>query len=251
MRNTLLITFLVILSTSIAQIENNQRKPYEEVCRLIRPQVEKLPEQIANSSILVIEVPTQEELIKQHRVKTKTTIYEEGSSINYYDENGMVVKWVDLDDTTTYEVYFYHWNEKEELTRKVTRYSNGESITRGYVYDEKGRVIVETYTNADLETSYKNFYYDDVLNTIIELNEYGIDKQFLNEDGLRVHFDSYDDTYRLMGVVKTTYSEKGLAIEENSELMGIRLKDSFEYNDLGQLLKKERSGIVNATFQFT
>ncbi|MCD6067676.1 MAG: wapA [Bacteroidetes bacterium] len=194
----------------------------------------------------VKKAPTQEELIKKHKIKTVKQIYTDGWSIATYDKKGNMVS--EESDYSGKKTYTYEFDTNGKVTKEKMKYKDGTITTQIYKYDEEGRLISRSYTGSDGKTSVTSFGYNGALNTRIESSDLGIDKEFYDNRGLRVQFESYDEKGKLMGSGNAQYDENGLKISETATIMGLHTKDVIEYNEAGQLLKQHRTGLVDAYF---
>jgi hypothetical protein len=252
-----LLCYVLFINSSFTQDDKNPRKAsYNEINTLINGGTKMHEEQLVKfDKSNVITAPKQEDLIKIHKVKTKTEISKEDDemTITHYSTSGEILKVITRYLGVTKETdYSYEYdNLGNVILEKATKKDDGSTVTTHYTYNDQNKVIICKKTYSDGDVSYTNTYYDDITNSYIEENNLGVDKFFLNELGLRVHFLAYDDDYKVMGFATSTYNEKGLKISEESSMMGLKMKDTFTYNEKGQLLKAYRKTLIEATWEYT
>ncbi|MDP2388504.1 MAG: hypothetical protein Q8M29_19175 [Bacteroidota bacterium] len=193
-------------------------------------------------------VPTQQELIKKHKVKTIKETYEGGWTISTYDKKGNRIS--EETDYTGKKTYTYEFDKKGQVIKEKTKYRDGTTFSYQYEYNEEGKVISKTFTDSDGKTSVTKFEFNKDLGTRIESSSSGTDKEFYDNRGLRVRFESYDNNKKLVGSGEAQYNEDGLKISEKASVFGMSTNDEFEYNEAGQLIKQHRTGIVDTYFLF-
>ena len=197
----------------------------------------------------VQKVPTQEDLIKNHKVKTVKEIYDGGWCLSTYDKQGNKISEEGSSAYTCKNTLSYQFDKDGNVIEEKSRYEDGSTLTIKYDYNEEGKVIRKlSDSNGKLELT--TFKYDQDLNTRIESTSTGIDKEFYDNRGLRVRSESYDENNKLLGFGEAKYDENGFKISETSYFEGFRFVDTFEYNKNGQLLKQHRTGILDVYFLF-
>lgn len=242
-------TSVFVVNLLFAQIEGNQRKSYEEVAQKVPLPILIVPQQKVKTTH-PIDLKSQEDLIRELKVKTKKSISDEGSvRMSYYDSKGRLTRLVNVDKKTE-DRYEYTEDDQGRVIQETTYYSDGDVTKNLYEYDDKGREIVRLYISGEGEKSYTNTYYNDELNIILEEDDSGVTKKWLNDVGQRVRFEVYDENFELLGRGTADCNSSGLPSTERSEAMGLNITDHFEYNDAGQLTLKKRGGLVRAEFTF-
>lgn len=196
----------------------------------------------------VKKAPTEEELIKKYRVKSIKSSYEGGWSITNYDKKGAKIS-EESDYSGKKKISCKFDNAGRTISEKTT-YKDGSSFTIEYKYNDEGKLIHKTFTDSDGKKTETSIEYNTRLNTRTEISSTGIDKEFYDNRGLRVRFESYDDTKKMIGYGEATYDEDGLKKSERAVIMGMNTFDEYEYNTMGQLLKQHRTGILDVYFIF-
>jgi len=250
MKSLLLLITLCLSVFSFAQISGNIRSSYEAVSALLPEQKKKMASQSIVYKGVPIETPTQEELIKLNHVKSEIKYYEGSTSIYHYDTSGVLSKVESKDgEDISFEVFAYEFDGAGNVLKETNSDLEDGGYMKCYQYDEKNRVIAKSYSRNGGDTSFTNMYYNDNLGVMIEVSEYGYDKYYYNELGLRVFFQSYDENLALVGSSESNYSSVGLKIDEESHVMGMTLNDTYSYNERGQLLHASRTSMmVDATW---
>jgi hypothetical protein len=222
--------------------------------KLIPQQTSKLSIQTSTFTNPITPPVSEEELILKNKVKTKK-VYYASSSIHlfFYDKKGYIIKEEAHDgDSITVKNYNYEFGENDKLLKETAIYENGKiDYIREYEYNEDGKQVMYTFTSESGEISVTKSYYDTELNTMMEQDKYGLEKEFYDNRGLRVKADSYDEKGKLMGVVESQYNKEGLKTSESTSVMGMEMKDVFEYNDMGQIVKLYRKGLVDVSWSYT
>lgn len=208
----------------------------------------QLPIQTSTYTGPVKKAPTQEELIVTHKVKSVKQTYEDGWSIAKYDKKGNKIS--EESDYSGKKTYTYEFDKNGKVKQEKTKYKDGSVFVVKYEYNDEGKVVTKTFTDSDGKTSVTKIEYNKKLNTRTELSANGADKEFYDNRGLRVRFESYDEKNKLMGYGEAEYNKDGLKILENASIMGMSSKDECEYNDIGQLLKQHRTGMLDVYFMF-
>lgn len=196
----------------------------------------------------VKKAPTQGELIKQHKVKSVKSSYEDGWNITTYDKKGAKIS--EESDYSGKKKISCKFDKDGRITYEKTIYKDGSAFTVEYEYNDEGKPIRKTFTDSDGKKTETSIEYNTRLNTRTETSPNGIDKEFYDNRGLRVRFESYDENKKMIGYGEATYDEEGLKKSENAVIMGMTAHDDYEYNDKGQLLKQHRTGMVDAYFTF-
>lgn len=242
-------TSVFVVNLLFGQIEGNQRKSFEEINRFVSLRTSIVAEQKVKT-IQPIDLKSQEDLIRELKVKTKRSISDEGSvRMSHYDSKGRLIRSVDVDKQRE-DRYEYEEDDKGRVIQETTYYSDGDVTKHLYEYDDKGREIVRLYISGSGEKSYTNTYYNDELKIVLEEDGSGVTKKWLNDVGERVRFEVYDENFEIMGRGTANCNASGLPSSERSEAMGMNIVDHFEYNDAGQLTLKKRDGFVRAEFTF-
>ncbi|KXJ04824.1 hypothetical protein AC249_AIPGENE10257, partial [Exaiptasia diaphana] len=245
----LMATSVLVVNLLFAQIEGNQRKSYEEVARQIPLPILIVPQQKVKTTN-PIDLKSQEDLIRELKVKTKASYGDDGSvRVYHYDAKGRLTRMIDLDKEQE-DRYEYEEDSRGRVIQETTYYSDGDVTKRLYEYDDKGREIVRLYISGSGDKSYTNTYYNDELNIVLEEDDSGLTKKWLNDVGQRVRFEVYDENAELLGRGSAECNSFGLPSLERSEAMGLNITDHFEYNNAGQLTLKKRGGLVRAEFTF-
>ncbi len=193
-------------------------------------------------------VPTQQELIKKHKVKTVKETYDGGWLISTYDKAGNKI--AEESDYLGKKTFRYEFDKNGQIKKEKIKYKDGTTMFREFEYNDEGKLISKTFTDSEGKVSVTKFEYNKDLGIRIESSSTGTDKEFYDNRGLRVRFESYDENKKLVGSGEAKYNEDGLKISESASVFGMSTDDEFEYNELGQLLKQHRTGIVNAYFLF-
>ncbi|MBS1637732.1 MAG: hypothetical protein JST26_17585 [Bacteroidetes bacterium] len=227
-----------VLSDAMKASENQPDEPASQTGRL--------PIQTSVYSNPVKHVPSQEELIKKYRVKSVKQIYKDGWLISNYDKQGH--KTGEESDYSGKRILTYEFDKDGRVTKEKTKYKDGSVVTILYTYNPAGQKISRTFTGSDGKSSVIRYEYDTLLNTRTEISDTGRDKEFYDNRGLRVRFESYDEKGKLMGSGEAAYNQDGLKIRESGMIMGLSNNDVFEYNEAGQLYKQHRTGIVDVQF---
>ena len=253
MRIVLLALIYVFFSgIAIGQVPGNQRSSYAQLSVRLPKVSGKIPGQEVQYKEPIIVAPEQAELIKKHKVKTKKTMYDDGSwRIDYYNELGYKTKAEYEDEGIVYtETYSYELDGRGNIAKEIHMDSDTTGWIRHYTYDEKNRLIAKGYASLGEQLKYQNIYYNDKLGIRIEADSYGIDRIFLDSRGERLKFESYDENYKLLGVAEAEYDYRGFKIKEHSKMMGIGIEDEFTYNANGQLLTLARTSMVLASWEY-
>ncbi len=208
----------------------------------------KLPIQNSTYTGPVKKAPGQEELIATYKVKTVKQTYEGGWSIATYDKKGNKIS--EKSDYSEKKTYTYQFDKEGRVTQEKTKYKDGTTFIRNYEYNKEGKLINKTFTDSDGKTSVTKIEYNTKLNTRTELSSNGADKEFYDNRGLRVRFESYDENKKLIGYGEAKYNEDGLKLSEDASIMGMNSSDKLEYNESGQLLKQHRTGMLDVYFMF-
>jgi hypothetical protein len=194
-------------------------------------------------------VPSQDELRIKHKVKTVKEIYDSGWSISTYDRNGNLIS-METNDFGK-KTFTYEFDQNGHVLKEHTKSVNGWTSVREYTYNENGKISSKSYTSSlDGKTEITRYEYDTVLNTRTETSATGTEKEFYDNQGLRVRFESYDEVGKFVAYGDAKYDEDGLKISETASLMGMNTRDECEYNELGQLVKLHRTGIVDVYLLF-
>lgn len=208
----------------------------------------KLPIQHSTFTDPVKKAPSQEELIIAHKVKTVKQTYEGGWSIATYDKKGNKVS--EESDYSGKTTYTYEFDKNNRVTKEKTKYKDGMTFMLTYKYNDEGKLITKTFTDSEGKPSVTMMEYNPKLDTRTETSSTGVDKEFYDNRGLRVRFESYDENHKLMGAGEAKYNKEGLKVNEVASIMGMSTNDEFEYNERGQLLKQHRTGILDVYFIF-
>lgn len=197
----------------------------------------------------VKKAPTQEELIKKYRVKSVKQTYSNGWFIANYDKKGNKIS--EESDYSGTRTFTYEFDKEGNVTKEKTKYKDGTSTTITYKYNEEGKLISRTYTGSDGKASETRFEYNNALNTRSESSDLGVDREFYDNRGLRVRFESFDEKGKLVGSGEAQYDEEGLKTSENGMIMGMSNYDTYSrYNEAGQLLEMHRTGLVDVYFYY-
>lgn len=196
----------------------------------------------------VKQVPTQEELIAACRVKSVKESYDGGWSLTVYDNKGHEISYET--DYGSKRKYAYTFDKDGRVKQKKTTYSDKSTTRVDHEYNDEGKLIKKTYTDDEGKVSVTTFDYNTSLNTRTEHSSSGMDKEFYDNRGLRVRFESYDDQKKLIGSGEATYTEEGLKASEASVIIGMNTNDVMSYNERGQLLEQRRTGILDVHFMF-
>lgn len=239
MANDVLNTAIQLEKANLPLLENN--KPASDSVKL----------SIQNSAHTnsVKKVPTQEELIVAHKVKTIKQVYNDGWILTTYDKKGNKIK--EESDYSSKQTYTYEFDKNNKVTKEKRKFGDGSSFTYTYKYNEEGKLISKTFTDSDGKISLTTFEYNSELNTRKEKSSTGMDKEFYDNRGLRVRFESFDEGNKLVGYGEAKYNEDGLKVNEESFIIGMSTTDNMEYNEAGQLLKQHRTGILDVYFIFS
>lgn len=208
----------------------------------------KLSIQNSEYTSLVKKAPTQEELIKKYKVKTVKETYNSGWSISTYNKNGNLI--ATESDYSGKKTYSYEFDKKGQITKEKMKSADGTVIVRKFEYNEEGKLISKSFNSGDGKTSITKIAYNTELNTRTESSSTGIDKEFYDNRGLRVRFESWDENGKLVGSGEAKYNEDGLKVSETSTIMGMSVNDVFEYNENAQILKLSRSGVLGVYFLY-
>ncbi len=190
----------------------------------------KLAIQNSDYSGEIKKVPSQEELIQKFKIKTVNETYVIGWCITTYDQNGnAITKELDPSGKKTYS---YQLDQNGRVIEEKTQFDDRSKSVKKITYDDKSQQISKSFTNegygVDEVTRYE---YDDVLGTRKESSTTGTDKEFYDNRGLRVRFESYDERGKLVGFGDAKYGEDGLKISETASLTGLKTK-SVNVNDM-------------------
>ena len=196
----------------------------------------------------VKQVPTQEELIAACRVKSVKESYDGGWSVTTYDKKGHEISYET--DYGSKRKYSYTFDKDGRVKQKKTIYPDKSSTSVDHEYNDEGKLIKKTYTDDEGKVSVTSFDYNTTLNTRTEHSSTGMDKEFYDNRGLRVRFESYDDQKKLIGSGEATYNEEGLKTGEISMIIGMNTNDVMTYNERGQLTEQHRTGILDVRFSF-
>lgn len=207
---------------------------------------QKLSIQVSEYTDPVKKAPSQEELIKQYKVKTVKEIGNSDWYIRTYDRKGnMIVK-----ESSNFgkETYSYEFNKKGLIVKQKTKFKDGDSVVVTYEYNDEGSLIRKSVINSSGKTNATTFEYNAKLNIYTESSSTGIEKEFYDNRGLRVRFESYDEKGKLVGSGEARYDKNGLKTSESGTIMGVRVYDEFEYNERAQLRQQHRTGILDVYF---
>lgn len=208
----------------------------------------KLPIQSSLYTGPVKPVPRQEELIASCKVKSVRQTYEGGWSLSVYDKKGHKVS--EESDYSGKKTYRYKFDSGGRVLQEKTIYKDGTVFITDYSYNAAGKVIKKTFTDNDGKASVTETEYDTLRNTRTERSSTGRDKEFYDNRGLRVRFESYDEKDKMMGYGEATYDEDGLKLHETAYIMGMNTYDRMKYTAKGQLLEQHRTGILDVYFRF-
>lgn len=208
----------------------------------------QLPVQRSAFTGPVKHVPKQEELLVSAKVKSVRQVYEDGWSLSVYDQKGH--KTSEESDYSGKKTYSYKFDSQGRVVHEKTKYKDGTVFTTEYTYNKDGKLIKRTFTDSDGKASVTEIEYDTLRNTRTERSSTGTDKEFYDNRGLRVRFESYDDNNKLVGYGEATYDEDGLKMSETAFILGMETHDEMTYNEKGQLLKQHRTGILDVYFRF-
>ncbi len=208
----------------------------------------QLPIQSSPYTGPVKSVPKQEELIAGCRVKSVRQTYEGGWSLSVYDKKGH--KLSEETDYSGKKTYTHKFDSEGRVVQEKTKYKDGTAFTTDYSYNDEGKLIRKTFTDSDGKASVTEIEYNAALNTRTERSSNGVDKEFYDNRGLRVRFESYDDKEKLIGYGEATYNEAGLKQSETAFIMGMNTHDEMKYSEKGQLLEQHRTGILDVYFRF-
>ena len=256
MKNIFLYALSLPLLTGMVSCMSDTQKANEVIADAIRMseaasdtlgvQNGKLPSQTSEYTNPVKKVPTQDELIASCKVKTIRKTYKDGWSLCHYDKKGHMTS--EESDYSGKKTYTYAFDQDGRVTKEKTKYKDGSIFTIDYTYNTAGKITERKHTDSDGKISIIKYEYDTILNTRTEISNLGKDKEFYDNRGLRVHFESYDDHGKLMGSGDAIYDKDGLKLSENGKILGMNNRDVFEYNEAGQLHKQHRTGIVDVQF---
>lgn len=196
----------------------------------------------------VKQVPTQEALIAACHVKSVKESYDGGWSLTVYDRKGHEISYET--DYGSKRTYAYTFDKDGRVKQKKTIYPDKSSTSVDHEYNDEGKLIKKTYTDDEGKVSVTSFDYNTTLNTRTEHSSTGMDKEFYDNRGLRVRFESYDDQKKLIGSGEATYNEEGLKTGEISVIIGMNTNDVMTYNERGQLTEQHRTGILDVRFSF-
>lgn len=194
---------------------------------------------------------SQEELIKEHKVKVCREDYDDGSySISYYNTDGMLEKSEYLyREKLSITKYVYEFDDQGNTTKREGT-EDGETTSYSWTYDEHGRELTYTFIYKDGDESHTTYSYDDEKRTKTEEDEYGSYVYYYNADGFIEKMESYDDKGGLESTVNMILDENGSKTREESEIMGMKVIDEMTYNERGQLLRKDRGGMVSVSMVY-
>ncbi len=192
--------------------------------------------------------PTQEDLIAGCKVKSVRQTYEGGWILTVYDRKGY--KQSEESDYSGKKTYSHKLDSKGRLVQEKTKYKDGTAFTTDYSYNDEGKLIRKVFTDSDGKASVTEIEYNASLNTRTEHSSTGVDKEFYDNRGLRVRFESYDDKGKMVGYGEAVYDKDGLKQSETARIMGMSTHDEMNYNEKGQLLEQHRTGILDVYFRF-
>jgi hypothetical protein len=230
-----------VLNTAMRMEEAQGEHPAQEDGKLL----------IQNSAYTdpVKKVPTQEELIKMYKVKTVKEIYSAGWTLSTYDNKGNLIS-TESDGLSKHN-YSYVFDTKGRVI-KETRKLNDIAIVKEFEYNADGKLIRESFTPSDEKTEVTTYEYDKKLKTRTETSSTGVEKEFYDNRGLRVRFESYGEKGDLMSYGEAKYDEKGLKVSEKSSLLGKTMDDVYQYNENGQVISLYRTGpfAINKSYEY-
>lgn len=196
--------------------------------------------------------PTQEDLIKKHKVRSKRTNYEDKSYIiAYYNENGIKTKVAHTSgsETSTLE-YSYEYDDSGNILKTET--SEGTIIE--YTYDQSDRVLTERVRFLDIDDKFE-YSYDDQNNT--QTTNSLLDKTVTHYDdnGLKIKEILYDGLGTISVTMNYTNNKNGNCIKEEATIDGETtiVIMTYEYNNKGLCTNysKTNSGVeTNETYSY-
>lgn len=204
--------------------------------------------QNATQSDPVKKEPTQEELIKQYKVKTVKETYPTGWAISTYDRNGILV--ATETDYWAKRTYNYTYDQNGNVIEEKSKSEDGITWLIKYTYDEKNRRLSRSFTSSDGLDGVEEYAFDDVLNIRTESSSSGMEKEFYDNRGLCVKIETYDEKGELISAGESKYDADGLKISEDFSILRMQMHDVFEYNENAQVLKQHRTGGMNVDFLF-
>lgn len=246
MINYRIIIHSLFLITVFFAACNNQRVDEEELMELLDTiNTEEEYEPIERA-------PTQEELIKTHKVKVKRTDYEEDDTynINEYDQQGLLIRSEYFDGKSSkVSTYTYELDSMGRVLESVEQAGNKKYV-KSYTYDEKDRTTSMTFAVDDEEPTRTTYLYYDNEHIMTEMDAYGEYVTYYDNRGLEEKVVSYNTDGKIEATIHYTYDEKGNRTKESSSIMGISIIDNMTYNERGQLLRKERGGMVTVIMSY-
>ncbi|MCC6371295.1 MAG: hypothetical protein IT236_09850 [Bacteroidia bacterium] len=251
------VTTFMLLSTFLTSCKSDVERNNEVINDAIRmsnlpfdnpaPDSGKIDIQNSTYTNPVKKIPTQEELIKQYKVKSITETDNSSIFIFNYDKDGNLSSTESERSGKT--MYSYKFDEKGRIIQEKTKSKDGLTTVLKFEYNEDGKKISKTgYYGDDPKENVTRWEYDTNSNTRTEYNSSGKDKEFYDNRGLRVRFESFDEQGKFCGSCIATYNADGLKMAENSKIMGMIIDDEFEYNEKGQLIQQHRTGILTVDF---
>jgi YD repeat-containing protein len=197
----------------------------------------------------VKKAPTQEELIKKYQVKSVKQTYNNGWYLENYDKKGDKIS--EESDYSGKKTFTYEFDKNGNVTKEKKKWKDGSITTLTYKYNEEGKLISRTYTDSDGKSTETRFEYNKTLNTRSESSDTGVDREFYDNRGLRVRFESFDEKGKLVGSGEAQYDKDGLKTSENSVIWGMSTHDDYSrYNEAGQLLEMHRTGLADVFFNY-
>ncbi len=192
----------------------------------------------------IARAPTQEELIKEHGVKLKRSDYDDGDyEISHYNKDGLLTKHEFFNGELIVSEYVYELDSTGNVLKKVETEKDGNSIHE-FRYDSKGREIERQFSYKGGEPQITTYVYDDKAHTKTEENLTGKYVTHYDYRGLDEKMISYNEDGQQDAAVYYTNDEAGNRVSEEASLMGIKVIDKMKYNERGQLLRKDRGGLV-------
>lgn len=234
-----------------AQLEKNVRSTFEAVNRKCQTPGQRMPEQ-NRAYVNVLDVPVQKELIKKYRVKTMKKLYDNGDwNMDFYDERSLLIRREKLArGEMIVETHEYLLDSNGNILMDRIKDNDTLRSTRYYAYDEQNRIIVEGFKYKDEEMTFKNRYYNDELDIVIEVDENGMERTFLDSQGSYVKLESFDESGKLFGSARAEFNERGLKIREHISVMGINIVDEFTHNERGQEFFVTRETLIHAEWEY-
>jgi YD repeat-containing protein len=250
---------LVVILTCLVACKSDTEKASEVLNYALKLQGSKNLSPASDSGQLAIQhsiytspvkkVPTQEELIKKYKVKSVKQTFTGGWYMATYDRNGIKIS--EENDYSGKKTFTYEYDKDGRVTKEKTKYKDGTSTSLTYKYNEEGKLISRTYSGTDSKSSETQFVYNKALNTRSEYSDLGVDKEFYDNRGLRVRFESFDENAKLLGSGEAQYNEEGLKTSESGMIMGMSSQDNYSrYNEAGQLLEMHRTGLADVYFLY-